>query len=68
MLMALPLLTIHEVDFSGDFALRETFWLGRSSALIINSEEQLVTDAGWYQQLRFMANATFDDVTQISHK
>lgn len=38
MLMALPLLTVQEVDFSGDYALRETFWLGRSNALHANMD------------------------------
>lgn len=85
MLMALPLLTVQEVDFSGDYALRETFWLGRSSALLVNMDSDCiekgtgcedvdfntnhwVTDEGWYQQLRFMTEATFDDSTQINQK
>ena len=33
MLMALPILSVQGYDFSGDYALRETFWLGRSGAL-----------------------------------
>lgn len=51
MLMALPLLTVNEVDFSCDYALRETFWLGRSGALDFYSDNEhtLVTTEGWYQ-------------------
>lgn len=68
MLMALPLLTIQEVDYSGDYALRETFWLGRSSASLLDSDQHWVTAEGWYQQLRFVANVTFDDTLQFPHK
>ena len=38
MLMALPLLTVQEIDYSGDYAIRETFWLGRSSAAVVNAD------------------------------
>ena len=31
MLMILPLFTISEIDFSGEYALRDAFWFGRSS-------------------------------------
>ena len=70
MLMALPLLTVNEVDFSCDYALRETFWLGRSGALDFYSDNEhtLVTTEGWYQQLRFMKNAAFDDSIQKNQK
>ena len=31
MLMVLPLLSQPEIDYSGEYALREAFWMGRSS-------------------------------------
>lgn len=31
MLMILPLFTLPEIDYSGEYALRDAFWFGRSS-------------------------------------
>lgn len=31
MLMILPLFTLPETDYSGEYALRDAFWFGRSS-------------------------------------
>lgn len=77
MLMTLPLLSPQTIDYSGTFALRETFWLGSSNCVDKSSffcqrdfgdDNQWVTEDGWNQQLHFMTQAAFDEDNQINNK
>jgi len=56
MLMILPFFTRSENDFSGEYALREVFWFGRSSCTDPNgffcNQKPWVTQEGWYETLR----------------
>ena len=56
MLMILPFFTRSENDFSGEYALREVFWFGRSSCTDPNgffcNQKPWITQEGWYETLR----------------
>ena len=58
MLMILPLFTLPEIDYSGEYALRDAFWFGRSSCKDPNgffcSQEEWITSEGWQEILRGM--------------
>ena len=56
MLMVLPLLRRNNNDFSGEHALREVFWFGRSNCINRNDENAFfcdqndwLTEEGWYE-------------------
>ena len=56
MLMVLPLLSQDEMDYSGEYALREAFWFGRSSCTdpkgFFCDQSTWLTKRGWYEILR----------------
>lgn len=56
MLMVLPLFTASEIDYSGEYALREAFWFGRSSCKdpegFYCNQDPWITTEGWRELLR----------------
>ena len=56
MLMVLPLLSQAQMDFSGEYALREAFWFGRSSCTdpegFFCKQSKWLTTPGWHEVLR----------------
>lgn len=56
MLMVLPLFSASEIDYSGEYALREAFWFGRSSctdpAGFYCNQDPWITKEGWRELLR----------------
>jgi len=72
MLMILPLLSLSENDYSSDYSLREAFWFGRSSCtdpngFYCNTEQEWLTQEGWYEILRGLTRAAQDD-NQVNKK
>jgi len=68
MLMVLPLLRRANNDFSGEHALREVFWFGRSNCVnrddanaFFCEQNDWLTEEGWYETLRGLASSAEDE-------
>ena len=66
MLMILPLLTRTEINYAGQYSLREVFWFGRSSCngsddVFCENGSSWVDKEGWYQILRGLAKSSQDN-------
>lgn len=55
--MILPLFTLPEIDYAGEYALRDAFWFGRSSCkdpegFFCKNQQEWITRDGWHEILR----------------